>query len=319
MRAQLGTVWALVKETVSEWMADAASTRAASLAYYTVFSIAPTLIIATSLAGFLFGQQAARGEIHEQIEGLIGATGASVVEDLINSAAQPGRGRLATVLGVIVLVFAATGVFAELQGALNTFWKTKPAKPVSGVVSFLRTRFLSFAMVLGVGFLLLVSLVASAALSAIGHWVSVRSTEWVNVTQVLNQVGAFAVITVLFALIYKIVPDAKISWGDVWLGAVITSALFNLGKLAIGLYIGRSGMASAYGATGSLAVLLVWVYYSSMVLFLGAEFTQVYARLQGSQRGAPKKDDEHATPHPPQETSAWPPRLDGTAGSLSGR
>jgi membrane protein len=316
MRHGLLAAWALVKETVTEWSDDAASTRAASLAYYTIFSIAPTLVIATSIAAVLFGEQAARGEIQRQMQGLVGGAGAKVVEDMIASAAKPGRGLLPTILGIVVMIFAATGVFSELQTALNAFWKTR-TKHTNSVIAFLRMRFLSFAMVLGIGFLLLVSLVLSALLEAVGGWLSGFLRDWAGVMRVLNEIISFGVVSAMFALIFKVLPDRKVQWRDVWLGAAVTSVLFNLGKYGISLYIAHSSIQTSYGAAGSLAVLLVWVYYSSLILFLGAEFTQVYARLYGSLRSAPTT--RPLKPRPPQENGSWPHPLSGTARSAGGR
>jgi membrane protein len=319
MTDRIRDAYTLVKRTVTEWSEDSASTRAAALAYFTIFSIAPTLIIATAIAAAIFGRDAAQGEIHRQIQGLVGASGAKLVEDAINSANKPGRGTLATLIGLVVLIFAATGVFAELQNALNAFWKAKP-RHVNGIIAFLRVRFLSFAMVLGIGFLLLVSLVVSAALSAFGNWIGTYTDDWATVAQLINHLVAFAIITVLFAMIYKVLPDRKVAWRDVWLGALVTSLLFNLGKIAIGLYIARTSVASSYGAAGALAVLLVWVYYSAMILFLGAEFTQVYARMFGSLRGEQKKttsplrhDEEK-----PKGRKPWGAQFPGTARSAGG-
>lgn len=312
MKKRLAGAWALIKETVSEWSDDHASTRAASLAYYTVFSVAPMIIIAIAIAGALFGEDAARGEIHRQIQGLVGDAGAQVVENMVDSAARPGRGVRATIIGVAVLIFAATGAFAELQAALNAFWKAKPRR-IHGVLAYLRTRFISFAMVLCIGFLLLVSLVVSAVLAAIGNWVSTYTHSWTSMLQVINQVIAFGAITLLFAMIYKVLPDRKVAWGDVWLGAAVTSVLFNLGKYAIALYLTKGSIASSYGAAGSFAALLVWVYYSAMILFLGAEFTQVYARRHGSM--------QHSPPPKKEERRTWPPHqaFPGTARSAGGR
>ncbi|MBK7859975.1 MAG: YihY/virulence factor BrkB family protein [Archangiaceae bacterium] len=314
MKQVLRDAWHLVKETISEWSDDNASTRAASLAYYTAFSIAPMVIIAVAVAGALFGEEAARGELHRQIQDLVGDSGARVIEDMVDSAAQPGRGTIATIIGVVVLMFAATGVFAELQSALNAFWKAKP-RTTNGAVSFVRTRIISFAMVLCIGFLLLVSLVISAVLSAIGNWVSGFTDDWATLAQVINQGIAFGATTLLFAMIYKVLPDKKVAWGDVWLGAAVTSVLFTLGKFGIGLYLTKGSVASSYGAAGSFAALLIWVYYSSMILFLGAEFTQVYARRHGSMhhgdKPQPRKKEEHRR---------WPPHPEylGTARNSSG-
>lgn len=276
-------LWNLLRQTIQEWVNDDISTHAAALAYFTVFAIAPTLIIAVAVAGLAFGPDAARHEIQAQLQGVVGDAGAVVIEDMMASAAKPSEGVLATIISIFVLIFGATGVFAELQSALNTIWDIKP-RISNGVLAFLRNRFLSFSMVVGVGFLLLVSLVMSAGVAALGKMLG-ESFVW----QVANFVISYGVITVLFAMIYKVLPDVHVEWKDVWMGAAVTAALFNIGKLAIGLYLGRSVVASTYGAAGSLAVLLLWVYYSALVLFLGAEFTQVYARRHGSLIGAPKK------------------------------
>ncbi len=276
-------VWPLLKQTVSEWVDDNVPALAAALAYYTLFSIAPLLIIAIAVAGLVFGQEAAHGAIQAQLRGLIGEPGATVVQDLVASASKRESGLLATVLGLAVLGFAATGVFVQLQDALNTIWKAK-RRQMSGLLSFLRQRLLSFAMVLGIGFLLLVSLVVSAGLAAAGTFLVGLLPAWEAVLHVVNVGISFAVITLLFAMIYKVLPDTRVAWSDVWIGAAVTSLLFSLGKLGIGLYLGKSSVASAYGAAGSFAVLLLWVYYSSQLLFLGAEFTQVYARWHGSRR-----------------------------------
>src|SRR5688572_9477784 len=235
VRMTLGTLWRLAKETVTEWTADQATTRAAALAYYTVFSIAPMVIIAIAIAGALFGEAAARGEIERQIQDLVGVAGARVIQDMVDSAAKPGRGLIATLVGAGALIFAATGAFSELQQALNAFWKVEPSK-TNGPTAFLRTRVLSFAMVLCIGFLLVASLIASAVLAAIGGWLrSVR--ELAPMVQVLNQLVGFGGITLLFAMIYKFLPDRKVGWGDVWLGALVTSLLFNAGKFGLALYL----------------------------------------------------------------------------------
>jgi membrane protein len=314
MRLWLAAAWALVRETVTEWSDDAASTRAASLAYYTIFSLAPTLVIATTIAGAMFGTAAVQGQVQRELQGLVGPAGAKVIEDMIASAARPRRGALPTAMGVGVMIFAATGFFSELQSALNAFWKVR-TKHANGVVAFIRMRFVSFAMVLGIGFLLLVSLVLSAALAAFGSWMSGFTRNWAGVVRLLNEATSFFIVSALFALIFKVLPDRKVYWGDVWLGALITSAMFNLGRLGISLYIAHSSVSSSYGAAGSLAVVLVWVYYSSLILFLGAEFTQVYARHYGSLRSAPTTRRRA----PPKETGPWPHPLSGTAGSAGGR
>ena len=301
MRMAAKNLWTVVRETFNQWIDDDIPTHAASLAYYTVFSIAPTLIIAVAVAGSIFGTEAAHGEIRHQIEGLVGTAGAEVIEDLMENAAKPGAGLVASLVGLAILIFGATGVFAALQTALNHIWGVQP-KQTNGVIAFLRTRILSFGMVLGVGFLLLVSLVISAGISALGNWL--HSEEFERVWQTANFIVSFGAVTVLFAMIYKVLPDIKIAWRDVWLGAAVTAVLFNIGKFLIGLYIGKSSLASSYGAAGSFAVLLIWVYYSTMVLFVGAEFTQVYATTFGTLRdkkpGAPTQPAVPEQPHPPK-------------------
>ena len=292
-------VWPLLKQTLSEWMDDNVPAQAAALAYYTLFSVAPMLIIAIAVAGLVFGQEAAQGEIQKQLQSLIGDAGAKVVEDLVASASKPSSGIVATVVGILVLAFAATGVFAQLQDSLNTIWKVKK-KPMNGLLAFVRQRLLSFAMVLGIGFLLLVSLVLSAALSAAGTFLMGLMPGWETVLQLVNLAIAFSVTTVLFAMIYKVLPDTRVAWKDVWLGAAVTSFLFSLGKLGIGLYLGKSSVSSSYGAAGSFAVLLLWVYYSSQLLFLGAEFTQVYSRWHGSRHA------ERQAARASQDTSGQP-------------
>jgi membrane protein len=272
----------LLKETFSEWSKDKASRLSAALAYYTVFSLAPLLIIVIAIAGAVFGEEAARGEIVGQIQGLVGRDGAELIETAIENANKPATGRFASIISIVVLLFGASGVFAELQDALNTVWEVQP-KPERGLINVIRNRFLSFTMVLGVGFLLLVSLVASAALAAtvnfFGHLLPGLDFVW----QLANLIFSFVVTTVLFGLIYKTLPDVKIGWSDVWIGAAITSVLFSIGRYVLGQYLGNSSFGSTYGAAGSLVVVLAWVYYAAQILFFGAEFTQVYARKYGSQ------------------------------------
>jgi len=299
----------LFKRTLSAWSEDKAPTLAAALAYYTVFSIAPLLIISVAVAGLAFGEEAARGEVQEQLQGLVGANGAKVIQDMMLSASKPAEGLIATVVGLGILLFGATGVFAQLQDTLNVIWKAEPPK-INGILDFLRVRLLSFTMVLGVGFLLLVSLLLNAALAAVGAYASRLVPGWEFFWQLINLGISFAVITLLFAMIYKVLPDAQVEWRDVWLGAAVTALLFSLGKFAIGLYLGKSSVASTYGAAGSVAILFIWVYYSAQLLFLGAEFTHAYserhgalarrkARAGGAQPGDPLSDV------PP---STWVPR-----------
>jgi membrane protein len=284
-----------IKRTAIEWYHNDAQTQAAALAYYTTFSIAPLLIIAIAVAGFLFGEEAARGQVQKQLLGLVGPNGATVIESMMKSTQHTDAGILATLLGIFVLLFGATGAFAQMQSAINFIWQIKP-KSV-GARGFLRTRFLSFGLVLGIGFLLLVSLVLSAVLAALGSYVTGFMPAWVVLIEILNVVFTFAAITVLFAMIYKFLPDAKILWRDVWLGSIMTSLFFTLGKTAIGLYLGRSAVSSAYGAAGALAIVLLWVYYSSQILLFGAQFTKVYAQEHGGFSG-PEPHQEAAAPVP---------------------
>src|SRR5438094_201799 len=261
-------VWDFLKETFSEWSEDRAPRMGAALAYYTVFSLAPVLVIAIGVAGIFFGQRMAEGRLMHEIRNLVGPEGAGAIRAMIaNAAADRPGGVVATMMGVAALVFGATGAFVELQDALNTIWKVQP-RP-RGLLRMLKDRFLSFTLVVGIGFLLLVSLVISAALAALGS-VTARYVS-PSLLHGVNFLVSFGVITVLFAMIFKILPDAKIAWRDVWLGAAVASLLFSAGKFIIGLYLGKSGMASAYGAAGSLVIVLVWVYYSAQILFLGAE------------------------------------------------
>lgn len=277
----MAKIVSLIKETIREFSEKSVARLGASLAYYTVFSIAPTLVIAIAVAGLLFGEEAARGEVSRQLADLIGAQGAQAVETAIEKSASPGTGILATIIGVFTLILGASAAFAELKQALNIMWEVE-APPTSGIWGMLRARLLSFAMVLVVGFLLVVSLVASAAITAVSTWVDRIWPSTEVVMRAVNGGLSFIVLTVLFALIYKLLPDTKLEWRDTWLGAAVTSLLFGVGKLLIGLYIGHSSVASTYGAAGSLVVLLVWVYYSAQILLLGATFTYVFAHQHGS-------------------------------------
>ncbi|CAG0935770.1 hypothetical protein TFLX_04620 [Thermoflexales bacterium] len=272
----------LIKATLQEWGEDKAARLAAALAYYTVFSIPPLLIIVLAVVGQFYDQSTARQQLMAQIADLLGREGADFIQGLLESASRPADTFLASLLSVVTLLLGATGVFGELQGALNTIWEVAP-KPGRGWLGTLKDRFLSFTMVLGIGFLLLVSLVVSTALSALGNFFAGEVAQTSGVLQLLNSLVSFGIITLLFALIFKVIPDVRIAWRDVWLGALVTALLFVIGKFAIGLYLGRSSVASTYGAAGSLVIILLWIYYSAQILFLGAEFTQVYANRYGSQ------------------------------------
>lgn len=274
-------IWSLLRETFKEWQRDECSRLAASLAYYTVFSLAPLLIIAIAIAGAIFGEEAAKGEIVTQIQGLVGREGAQVIETAIENANRPDASSIASIISLIALLFGASNVFAQLQEALNKVWNVK-AKPKNGLMGFIRKRFLSFSIVLGIGFLLLVSLILSAVLSALSQYMSGLLPGFDILWQILNIVISFGIVTLLFALMYKFLPDVKINWSDVWTGGIITAVLFTIGKYILGLYLGQGSFGSTYGAAGSLVIILAWVYYSTQILFFGAEFTQVYARRYGS-------------------------------------
>jgi membrane protein len=274
------SIWQLIRATFQEWQDDQASRLAAALSYYTVFSIAPLLIIVISLVGLVIGQREAQGQIVTQIAGYVGAESAGFIEGMLQQMSQPRDSIIATVIGVITLLLGATGVFGELQASLNQIWDVPPKQQSAqqGVKSLVFTRVLSFGMVLAVGFLLLVSFVISTAVTAATTWVIGDRVTIAFISQALNFVVGFAVITLLFALIFKFLPDTKIHWRDVWPGAIVTSLLFTVGRLLISLYLSHSSTASVYGAAGSLVVLLLWVYYSAQILFFGAEFTQVFSR-----------------------------------------
>jgi membrane protein len=270
-------LWRLVKASVANWIADRAPSMGAALAYYTLFSIAPLLIVVIALAGWLFGADAARGEVMAQVRGLLGNEGAIAVEGLLRSVSDTEDSVTAAMVGVVTTLIGATTVFTELQDDLDRIWKVPASKRPSGVWGLLRARFLSFGMILGIGFLLVVSLAISAALAALGRWWGPLFGGWEHLLQAINFVVSFAVVTGLFAMVYKLMPSVPIRWSDVWVGAAATALLFTVGKFAIGLYIGHSGVASAYGAAGSLIVVLVWVYYSTQIFLFGAEFTKAHA------------------------------------------
>lgn len=277
----LKTVISLLKQTFTEWQEDKAPTLAAALAYYTVFSLAPLLIIVIAIAGLVFGPDAAQGQIVAQLQSLIGKEGAETVQELILKASEPKSGMIATLVGIATLLWGASNVFTNLKEALNTIWNVSPP-PGRGIWGFLQDRVLSFAMILGIGFLLLVSLVISAILAAVSYWLNGFLQLPINIWQIVDFAISFGVVTLLFALIYKLLPDVNLAWNDVWIGAAITSVLFTIGKSLIGVYLGGSGIASTYGAAGSFVIILLWINYSAQILFLGAEFTQVWANRYGS-------------------------------------
>jgi membrane protein len=271
----------LALRTWAKWNAYRIPQLGASLAFYTALSIAPLLIISLSVGAFVFGDEAARGEVAAQMRSLVGEQGAQAIQQMIKSADRPATGTAATILGLMMLAIGSSGVFSELQQSLNIIWEVQP-KAGRGLVGIIRDRFFSFVMVLGIAFLLLVSLLLSALLASVGKFFSDFPATLGWLTEILNLGISFTVISILFAMIFKILPDAKIAWREVWLGAVLTALLFTVGKFFIGLYLGQSSMASSYGVAGSFVVLLVWVYYSSQILYLGATITKVVADASGS-------------------------------------
>lgn len=290
----LKSIFSLFKETFQDWSKDKAPRLAAALAYYTIFSLAPLLILVIAITGFILGNNVdIRQQLLAQIEGLMGAQGADAVSTMIENTSTPGQGILATIIGVATLLLGATGVFGQLQEAMNTIWNVPPKKS-SGILNMLKDRFLSFTMILGISFLLLVSLVISTWLAAINGIINNFFGGAEILAQIFNFVISTGIVTLIFAMIFKILPDAEVEWKDVWIGALVTSLLFNIGKTLIGLYLGNSATASTYGAAGSLVVILLWVYYSAQILFFGAEFTQVYARRYGS-RIVAERDKEKET------------------------
>jgi membrane protein len=269
----------LVTETIKEWSEDKAGRLAAALAYYTIFSLPPLLIIVLAITGRFFENAEAR--LTAQINNLVGPTGGEAITAILENASRPADSVIAGIIGVIILLLGASGVFGQLQEAMNTIWEVPP-EPKGGILEVVKDRFFSFTMVFGVGFLLLVSFVISAVLSSLSEVVTNIMPGLLFLAQLLNIIVSIGVITLLFALIYKVVPDVEVAWRDVWIGALATAVLFTAGKWAIGLYLSKSAPASTYGAAGSLIVVLLWIYYSAQILFLGAEFTQVYANRFGS-------------------------------------
>ena len=283
LRRYSHNVWTLVRESVIGWLDHNASRTGAALAFYTVFSLAPILLLAIAIAGAFFGEQAARGEIFEQIRDLIGPSGATAVESIIHNANTSGSGALTTVFSVLTVIIGATTALVELKAGLDKIWDVPPEQR-QGFWYLIRTRLLSVGVILALAFLLLVSLVISAGLAAL-ETLS-RGEQFLNfVFDWLNILFSFTLVTALFGTIYKVLPSVRIAWRDVTVGAVVTAALFTRGKYAIGAYLGNSGLASTYGAAGSIILLLVWVYYSAQIFLFGAEFTRSYAHQFGSMRG----------------------------------
>ena len=270
----------LLQTTGKTWLDHKAPRLAASLSFYTLLSLAPMLILAVSVTGLLFGEDAAKGQIAGQLSGLLGEKGALAVQDVLANAKTPSSGVIGTIVGIVIALFGASGVFGELQGTLNSIWGVD-SKPGRGIKGFLHDHVFSFGLVLGVAFLLVVSLALSAALAVLGAFFAQTLPGGAALWQVANLLISICVTAVLFGLIYKVVPDVEIGWRDVWVGALVTSVLFSVGKFGIGLYLGRSSVASPFGAAGSVVALVVWVYYSSQILFFGAALTQAYAKVRG--------------------------------------
>jgi membrane protein len=274
-------IYHLLRATYAEWSKDKVPRMGAALAYYTIFSLAPLLVIAIAIAGFVFGANAVQGQIMGQIQGLVGSESARAVQTMIQSAHRPAHGIVATIFGLAVLLLGASGVFSEMHDALNTIWKVDTTSK-TGVWNLIKGRFLSFGMVLGIGFLLLVSLLLSAALTAVATYASGFLPIPPTALHAVDFVFSLVFIAGLMALIFKFLPDVRISWSDVWIGAALTSLLFTAGKFLIGFYIGHSVTMSAYGAAGSVVIILAWIYYSALILYFGAEFTRVYSARCGS-------------------------------------
>jgi len=277
----------LVKDSIAAWTADYASSMGAALSYYTIFSIAPLLVIVIAIAGLAFGEAAAKGAIFEQLRGMVGDSGAAAVQGLVGSASKPAASIFAAITGLVTMLLGATTVLGELQSDLDRIWRAPPVAK-GGFWQLLRTRALSFSMILVLGFLLLVSLVLSAAIVALGQWWGPWFGRLRWLLEAMNFTVSFVVVTALFAMIYKILPRVRIGWGDVAIGAAVTALLFTAGKFLIGLYLGHSGVSSGFGAAGSVIVLLVWVYYSAQIFLLGAEFTVLYAYRHGSLKDTPR-------------------------------
>jgi membrane protein len=308
--------FSLFKQTINEFGQDKVPRLGAALAYYTIFSLAPLLLIVIAIAGLAFGHDAAQNKIFDQLKGALGPTTASGVQEMVKNAAKPKSGTVATIIGIITLILGASGVFGQLKDALNTIWDAEPKKG-GGVLGLIKDRFLSFAMVFGVGFLLLVSLVIDTAIAAMGTYAKDNLPGGEALWHIVELSFSFCVITVLMAMIFRLLPDLKIEWRDVWLGAALTSLLFVLGKFALGIYFAKSAVGSSFGAAGSLVIVLLWVYYSAQILLFGAEFTQVYARAHGSLKETEKtKQPEPAKQPPPIPAVVYKPSRTGGAAKL---
>ena len=306
---KIKVAWWIFKEAIDSWLEDFAPSMGAALSYYTLFSIAPLLVIIIAVAGLFFGVDDVRGALLLQLSGMVGDEGAAAVEQMLEAANHPTEGTVGTIVSAALLFIGATTVFGELQNALDRIWQSPMREETSSWWILLRTRLLSFGLILAIAFLLIISLVVTAVLSALGKWWDTWFGAWEILAQVFNFLVSFGLITVLFALIYKFIPRARIRWHDVWIGAAVTSLLFTIGKSLIGLYIGKSDVASGFGPAGSLVILMVWVYYSAQIFLVGAEFTWVYAHRYGSRRGTkrPQRDQTEkskAVSHKPAQSAS---------------
>lgn len=282
MKKKIKGVFKYLKQVFNEFVEDDILKHSASLAYYTVFSLAPVLIIIISICGALFGKEAFQGHVYGQIKGLVGSEAAIQIQDTIKNIHLTGNNIFATIISLIILLIGATGIFGEVQDSLNKIWGLRMKKTKISWWRLILNRLLSFSLIICIGFIMMVSLLLNALISAFGNFLARYFSEFsVIVVQITDSVITFAITTFLFSLMFKMLPDAKIKWKDVLVGGLLTSVFFTLGKLGIGYYLGSSNIASVYGAAGSVMIIMVWVYYSSIILYLGAEFTKVYAKLYG--------------------------------------
>ena len=289
---QIKDIIALVQQTFKEWSEDKAQRLGAALAYYTIFSIGPLILITVAIAGFFFGDEAAQGQIVGPIAGVVGESGAEVIQEALKNAGNTGAGVVSTIIGMVTLLLGAAGLFGQLQDALNTIWGVRAKS--AGIVAMITERLLTFAMVLGTGLILLASLLVNAVLALVGPLLADTIPGGSFLLQILNYVVSFGLVTVVFMIIYKVLPDVDISWKDVRIGAAVTALLFIVGQFALAFYLSVSNPGSAYGAAGSLVIILVWIFYTAQIVFLGAEFTQVYANKYGSDI-QPSKNAEWVT------------------------
>lgn len=293
----------VMKDAVLAWVDDFAPSMGAAISYYTMFSLAPLLVLVIAIAGLAFGAEAVRGQISSQLAGLMGADTAQAIEGMVESATLSDKGWWASALSVVVLIVGATSVFAELQSALDRIWHVPESQKPSGIWGVLRARLFSMGMILGLAFLLMVSLAVSAGLAAFGGLLGGMLPGQEVLLQMLNIAVSVAVLTTLFAMIFKWMPTAKVAWRDVWVGAAVTAVLFEVGKFAIGLYLGKSGLSDSFAGAGALVILLAWVYYAAQIFLLGAEFTKVYAHAQGSAQGTGNAQVQAPSPEVPTKSN----------------